>query len=61
VEELLSEGEVDVNVVLPSDRMDLVNLAYAQGRVQEVKYLAKGIRLKATLPAKIASAISRFA
>ena len=58
IEDILGEGAVDINVVLPAGRMDLVNLAYAHGHVQEVKYLAKGIRLKASLPAKIAGAIS---
>ncbi len=58
IEEMLGEGTVDVNVLLPAGRMDLVNLAYAQGHVLEVKYLAKGIRLKANLPLKIAGAIS---
>lgn len=59
IEECLSAGTVDIDVVLPSNRMDLVNLAYAKGQVTEVKYLAKGIRLKATLPAKAAAALIR--
>ncbi len=58
IEDILGEGSVDIDVVLPAGRMDLVNLAYAHGHVTEVKYLSKGIRLKASLPAKIAGAIS---
>jgi len=57
IEDILSEGSVDIDIVLPADRMDLVNLAYAQGQVHEVKYLAKGIRLKASLSAKTAGAL----
>ncbi len=60
IEEALSEGEIDIDVVLPASRMDLVNLAYAQGHVTEVKYLSKGIRLKATLPVKTAAVITRI-
>jgi len=59
VEGMLGTGSVEVDVVLPPGRMDLVNMAHTQGLVHEVKYLAKGIRLKASLPAKLASAISR--
>ncbi|MDE1921097.1 MAG: GTPase HflX [Candidatus Omnitrophica bacterium] len=54
VEDMLSAGHVDIDVVLPAGRMDLVNLAHVKGRVHEVKYSAKGIRLKASLPAQTA-------
>ena len=57
IEELLSQGSVEIDIVLPANRMDLVNLAHSQGRVHEVKFLAKGIRLKASLPAKIAGGL----
>ena len=59
VEDILSEGSIEVNVLLPAGRMDLVNLAYAHGKVHEVKYLASGIRLKAELPVNIAGIIGR--
>jgi GTP-binding protein HflX len=58
MEDLLSKGSVEIDMVLPADRMDLVNLAYAQGQVHEVKFLAKGIRLKASLPVKTAGALT---
>ena len=57
IEDLLSQGSVDIDIVLPANRMDLVNLAHGQGQVHEVKFLAKGIRLKASLPAKTAGII----
>ena len=57
IEDVLSQGSVDVDIVLPANRMDLVNLAHGQGQVHEVKFLAKGIRLKASLPAKTAGAL----
>ena len=57
IEDILSEGSVDLDIVLPANRMDLVNMAHGQGQVHEVKFLAKGIRLKASLPAKTAGAL----
>jgi len=58
IEDILSQGAVDIDIILPSDRMDLVNMAHAQGQVHEVKFLAKGIRLKASLPAKTAGLLN---
>jgi len=58
IEDILSQGSVEIDIVLPSDRMDLVNLAYAQGQVHEVKFLAKGIRIKASLTAKTAGVLT---
>jgi 50S ribosomal subunit-associated GTPase HflX len=58
IEDILSQGSVDIDIVLPPNRMDLVNLAHGQGQVHEVKFLAKGIRLKASLPAKTAGALT---
>jgi GTPase len=57
IEDILSQGAVDIDIVLPSNRMDLVNLAHSQGQVHEVKFLAKGIRLKASLPEKVAGVL----
>lgn len=61
VEAMLPEGTVEIDVLLDPKRMDLVHLAHSQGDVHEVKFLAKGIRLKAALPAKTAGTITRHA
>jgi GTP-binding protein HflX len=58
IEDILSQGSVDIDIVLPANRMDLVNLAHSQGQVHEVKFLAKGIRLKASLPIKAAGILN---
>jgi len=58
IEDILSQDSVDVDIVLPADRMDLVNLAHSQGQVQEVQFLGDGIHLKASLPVKIAGALT---
>lgn len=39
-----------VEIVIPHSRMDLVDLFYRQGQVKEIKYLQKGIKIKANLP-----------
>lgn len=52
---MLSDGMVEVDVKIPIGRMDLINLAHQQGRVIDIKYLAKTIRLHASLPKKIAA------
>jgi len=38
------------DVMLKLNRMDLVDLFYRQGRVEEIKYLQDGIRVKLSLP-----------
>ena len=57
IEEALSEGTQEIDVLLASNRMDLVNLAYAQGQVLQVDYTSQGIHLKAILPAKTVGVI----
>lgn len=57
IEDRLSQGLVEVDIVLPANRMDLVNMAHSQGQVREVEYLAEGIHLKACLPAKFAGSL----
>jgi 50S ribosomal subunit-associated GTPase HflX len=37
-------------LLIPHSRMDLVDLFYREGRVEEIKYLQKGIKIKLTLP-----------
>ncbi|MBI3602813.1 MAG: GTPase HflX [Candidatus Omnitrophica bacterium] len=61
IEEALSEGTKAIDVLLACNRMDLVNLAYAQGQVLQVDYTAQGIHLKAILPSKTAGVILKEA
>jgi GTPase len=61
VEEMLSVDNIELDVVLPASRMDLVNLAHTQGQVHDVQFTAQGIRLKASLPSKTAGIITRAA
>ncbi|MBF0512106.1 MAG: hypothetical protein HQL13_07260, partial [Candidatus Omnitrophica bacterium] len=61
IEDVLSQGAQDVDVLLPKDRMDLVNLAYQNGLVQDVQFKTRGIHLKASLPLKVAGMIRLLA
>lgn len=59
IEDMLSENSVEVDVILPAARMDLVHMAHKSGQVHEVSFTPQGIHLKASLPAKEAGIISR--
>ncbi|MBF0490852.1 MAG: GTPase HflX [Candidatus Omnitrophica bacterium] len=59
IEEAVSQRAQEVDVLLDSDRMDLINLAYAQGQVLNVEYTPQGIQLKAILPDKAAGLVCK--
>ena len=50
VEKVFSVRMTRLEVMLPHSRMDLVDLFYRQGKVEEIEYQQKGIRVKLTLP-----------
>jgi len=54
---MLSSLVVEVNVDVPIDRMDLVNLAHEEGEVYSIKYYAKTINIRAAVPKHI---VERF-
>ena len=41
---------VNIEIIIPLSRMDLVDLFYREGKVKDIKYLQKGIRIKLSLP-----------
>jgi GTP-binding protein HflX len=41
---------VYLEIVIPHSRMDVVDLLYRQGHIEEIKYLQKGIKIRANLP-----------
>jgi GTP-binding protein HflX len=57
--EMLSSLVVEINVHVPIDRMDLVNLAHEEGEVYSVKYYAKTINLRAAVPKHIVGQFSK--
>ncbi len=58
IEEMSDTNTVEIDVLLPPGRMDLVNMAHKQGRVHDMTFTAKGIRLKAAVSSKIAGVIN---
>lgn len=50
----LSSRVVEINVEVPIDRMDLVNLAHEEGEVYSIKYYARTINIRAAVPKHIA-------
>ena len=49
-----------VEVALPLDRMDLVNLAHKEGPVNVITYDSDAVRLSASLPKKFAGLLQKF-
>jgi len=50
IEDNFSDRMTSLELLIPSNRMDLVDLCYRQGKVKEVEYLQKGIKIKLNLP-----------
>ena len=48
-------GMVKIKVFIPHPRMELLDLLYRQGRVEETKYCQKGVKVKVNLPKVLAS------
>ncbi|MDD5196615.1 MAG: GTPase HflX [Candidatus Omnitrophota bacterium] len=41
---------IQVEVLIPHSRMDLIDLFYRQGKIKAIKYLQEGIKVKVNLP-----------
>lgn len=50
IESLIPAQMKEADFLIPHKRMDLLDLIYKQGRVDEVTYIQKGIRIKARVP-----------
>jgi GTP-binding protein HflX len=50
VQESFLDRMVYLELKIPHSRMDLVDLCYREGKVEEIKYLQKGIKIKLNLP-----------
>ena len=50
IEVNFSARMAQVKVLVPHQRMDLIDLFYRQGKVKEIKYLQEGIKVKVNLP-----------
>ncbi len=50
IEENFSDRMTYLELNIPHSRMDLIDLCYREGKVEEVKYLQKGIKIRLNLP-----------
>jgi len=50
IQKNFTDRMVYLELLIPHSRMDLVDLFYREGKVQEIKYLQKGIKIKLNLP-----------
>ncbi len=57
IEEMLVSYVVRVDVIIPIDRMDLVNLAHKEGMVKEIEYRNTNIHMIAMVPSRTAGRI----
>lgn len=57
---VLSPLMTEIDVEVPINRMDLVNLAHEQGEVHSVKYYEKTVNIRAVVPAQIAGKFYQF-
>ena len=60
VEEILAEGLVNIRVLLPYDRYELVRMVYDRGTVSRKRDAAAGVRLRARVPADVAERLAAF-
>ncbi len=60
IEDLLSEQYREVELKLPLDRMDLVNLLHKEGKVSALEYLPTEIKIKASVSESLAKKLGSF-
>ena len=60
VEHELSGYSSEIDLLLPPQRMDLVDFIYSQGKVKDIEYSAKGIHVKAVLPVIAAKKLREY-
>ncbi|HOW35734.1 MAG TPA: GTPase HflX [Candidatus Omnitrophota bacterium] len=56
----LIPSTTDINVIIPLNRMDLVNLIHRDGRVDSIAYESDGVHIQATVPVKLAGKIQKL-
>ncbi|MDD4979666.1 MAG: GTPase HflX [Candidatus Omnitrophica bacterium] len=54
IEDNFSDRMTYLELNIPHSRMDLIDFCYREGKVEEVKYLQKGIKIRVNLPIIIA-------
>jgi len=59
IEKNFTGSMVELDIVIPHNRMDLVDLFYREGKVFSVDYLQKGISIKLNLPKILAEKLAQ--
>ncbi|MCX5707032.1 MAG: GTPase HflX, partial [Candidatus Omnitrophica bacterium] len=57
IQENFSKRMQRLEILIPHHRMDLVDIFYRRGKVEEIRYLQKGIKVKVNLPKPLAEKI----
>jgi len=60
ISELLMGGLVKLELSIPLQRMDLMNLIHREGQVHSLKYSSRTVRVRATLPPRIAGQVGEY-
>jgi GTP-binding protein HflX len=55
IQDKFGERMIDLEVMVKHARMDLVDLFYREGKVKDIQYLQKGVKIKLSLPKVLAS------
>ena len=61
IAELLPNPDVELTVIVPYDRGDLVSLLHDRGRIVETTYVEQGTRVRAFAPPEVATLVEPFA
>ncbi|HAJ57377.1 MAG TPA: GTPase HflX [Candidatus Omnitrophica bacterium] len=61
IEDKLSGYSSEIDLLLPLDKMELVDFIYREGKVKEIDYTNSGVRMKAILPVIAAKKLKEYA
>ncbi len=50
IQENFKSRMINLEIIIPLSRMDLIDLFYREGKVESIRYLQKGIKIKLSLP-----------
>ena len=50
IQENFAARMINLEIIIPHSRMDLVDLFYREGKVEDIRYLQEGIKIKLNLP-----------
>ncbi len=60
IEKQLSFLVSNIYLLIPLNRMDIVDQIYCEGNIQKIEYSAKGVQIKASLPTALAKKLTPF-